>query len=126
MTTSSIQTYLLENRNDDCFYIGKVFVSYNARKTKVAIQPGTISINAYAFGGKRSIKYVTLPEGLTHIYGQAFSECGNLALVNLPSSIEYIAPDAFEKCDAVVLKCVEGSYGLQYAKEHGISYEIEA
>lgn len=125
ISISSVPVQLLANRKDECFYIGKVFFKYNGRKTKIDIQPGTVSIGAQAFHGKHTVKSITLPEGLTHIYEQAFSECENLGVVGIPGSVEYIAPDAFEKCDSVVLRCIDGSYGLEYAKEHRLPYAVE-
>jgi len=59
-----------------------------------------VRINKYAFRDL-GIASVTIPEGVTEIYGGAFSGCRLLSNVSLPASLENVG-DAFGMCDSLM------------------------
>lgn len=57
-------------------------------------------ISAYSVGW-RGLKKLTIPEGVTFIYGSAFNGCSQLQSVELPSTVKEIRESAFENCGAL-------------------------
>lgn len=60
--------------------------------------PVTI-IGAEAFDGCRTLRSVTIPEGVWRIEHNAFWECFNLTEVSLPGSLREISYNVFSKCE---------------------------
>ena len=58
-------------------------------------------IPEYAFAKCKSIRSVTLPEGITTVQKNAFAECITLVDVYLPSSLVTISSEAFEYCNSL-------------------------
>ncbi len=54
-----------------------------------------------AFGDCRSLKKVTIPEGVTTIIGNAFNGCTNLKSVTIPNSVTSIGGGAFRGCTSL-------------------------
>ena len=59
------------------------------------------SIAANAFSFSRSLKSVTIPEGVVSIGKWAFQACNLLPSIKLPDSLESIGPYAFSDCAAL-------------------------
>ena len=68
---------------------------------EVVVSPGCgiTEIPDYAFLGCRSLKKVTLPEGIRKIGFQAFSECVNLEEINFPRTLQDIGNNSFTYCE---------------------------
>ena len=47
------------------------------------------------------IAYVSLPDGLTNIYGSAFQSCSSLTSINIPNSVTSIGSYAFFSCSSL-------------------------
>lgn len=58
----------------------------------------TTSIRASAFSGHKSLKKVTILQGITEIGEEAFSECGVLESISLPQDLQIIGLSAFDSC----------------------------
>lgn len=65
----------------------------------VDIPTSIISINTYAFSGRRGVTSITLPSSVTRIGERAFERCSDLESVTIPSSVSKISAGAFEACD---------------------------
>lgn len=67
---------------------------------------------------------VTLPESIKEIGCMAFNSMNFLGRVYIPDGIEFIDPNAFYSCDSIVIRCNKGSYGFNYALEHGFPLSV--
>lgn len=56
------------------------------------------TIQAYAFWGNSSLRYVQLGSGLTEVPSYAFSNCSGLEEVKIPLDVRSIGAKAFEDC----------------------------
>ena len=77
-----------------------------------------------AFETNPYIKWVVIPETVTHIGENTFFLCENLETVVIPRSVTSIGDDAFLFCDKLTLKCLHYTYGKQYAIDNEIPYQI--
>lgn len=90
----------------------------------IIIPSGVELICEAAFNGCSNLKEVELPNSLTEIRTEAFRNCDSLNNIILPESIETIGEGVFKDCDNLVLQVYADSYGLTYAVENSLSYEI--
>ncbi len=58
-------------------------------------------INAYAFAGCASLKYITIPSNVEQIDEYAFWRCDNAEKITIGSGVEWIKENAFLSCKAV-------------------------
>lgn len=63
-----------------------------------------------------------IPAGTTEIGEAAFTGCQQLSNVTVPESVAVIAPNAFWNCEDLRLYVWDGSYALQYAREHRLNF----
>ena len=63
-----------------------------------------------------------VPEGTTEIGAFAFAGCQQLSSVTVPESVTTIASSAFWNCEDLRLNVWDGSYALQYAREHRLNF----
>ena len=74
--------------------------------THVRVDPTVTIIPERAFGERRNLEVVELPEGLIEIEESAFSDCESLKRINIPSSVKKIGKQAFFECnqlDGIIL-----------------------
>lgn len=88
--------------------------------SKIVFGSGLTSIPPEAFKNCTSLAVVTIPANITSIDEQAFAYDSALKDVYIPVAVTSIADNAFEHSRAVTIHAPKGSYGAQYAKEHGI------
>ena len=62
-----------------------------------------------------------IPAGTVEIGEFAFTGC-QLSAVTVPESVTAIAPSAFWNCEDLRLNVWDGSYALQYAREHRLNF----
>ena len=86
-------------------------VLFDETGTKLLIYPG----------GKEGDTY-EIPKGTTEIGEAAFTGCRHLSNVTVPESVTTIAPNAFWNCENLRLYVWDGSYALQYAREHRLDF----
>ena len=86
-------------------------VLFDETGTKLLIYPG----------GKEGDTY-EIPKGTTEIGEAAFTGCQHLSNVTVPESVTTIAPSAFWNCENLRLYVWDGSYALQYAREHRLDF----
>ena len=86
-------------------------VLFDETGTKLLIYPG----------GKEGDTY-EIPKGTTEIGEAAFTGCQHLSNVTVPESVTTIAPNAFWNCENLRLYVWDGSYALQYAREHRLDF----
>ena len=73
--------------------------------------PDTVTdIGEFVFDGCRSLRQISLPKGLEHIWPYAFARCGIEELV-IPEKIHTIAPFTFKDCKN--LKKITAGPGLK-------------
>ena len=85
---------------------------YNNKSLKsVTIPEGVTSIGASAFSWCQKLTDITIPETVTSIGDAAFSWCTSLSEITIPDSITSIGVSGFERCTA--LKTVTLPEGLQ-------------
>ena len=83
------------------------------------------TVEAEAFRGDTSLRYVILPEGTTTIGSGAFADCSGLWMVLLPGSVTSIEPDAFDRSNPhLTLLVLQDSPAHVYATDHGIRFQI--
>lgn len=63
-----------------------------------------------------------IPEGTAEIGKFAFTGCQQLSSVTVPESVTTIASSAFWNCEDLRLNVWDGSYALQYAREHRLNF----
>lgn len=78
-------------------------------------------IGGTAFYGS-ALSDVTIPDGVTIIYGLAFANCSKLVDVYIPDGTSFIGASAFRNDENVVLSVGMNSYGKDFAETNGISY----
>jgi hypothetical protein len=91
----------------------------------VRIPGGVKAIGDLAFSDCFRMKEVTIPESVESIGAEAFARCYNLASVILPGGTLAIGSNVFLDSIRLNLKVVEGSDAHRYAKENGISFELD-
>ena len=62
---------------------------------------GSCTFGSYAFGSCKSLKHVTLSEGVTGISEYMFDKCGMLESIRIPSTCKTIGDHAFNICAAL-------------------------
>lgn len=82
------------------------------------------NIQDYTFSDCTSLQNITIPDDVENIGEGAFDSCSNLASLIIPKSVTSIGEDVFNECTQLTLKVYPNSYGLKYAKENSIPYEI--
>ena len=83
------------------------------------VLPGAMrEIEAEAFEDAGMFERVVLPEGIESILSRAFAG-SSLRAINLPGSITFIAEDAFDGSNLSLVAAPKGTYGHDWALEHG-------
>mgnify|MGYP002732993316 CR=1 FL=1 len=93
--------------------------------TSITIPDSVTEIGGEAFNGCDSLTSITIPEGVTSIGQNTFYGCCSLKIINIPSGVTDIKPDAFRSCRDLKIICSSNSVAETYAKENGISYQID-
>jgi len=67
----------------------------------VTLPDGLLSVGNSAFFGCVLLEGITLPEGLTYIGSQAFHSCAALPSITIPDSVTHLGDRAFHSCKAL-------------------------
>ncbi len=67
---------------------------------------------------------IELPESVTYISDMAFGKCTSLSKVIIPASVTSINKNTFKNSPNVTLYVTDGSYALEFAKNHNLKYQI--
>lgn len=86
-------------------------VLFDETGTKLLVYPGGRVGDTYE-----------IPEGTTGIGEFAFTGSQQLSSVTVPENVTAIAPNAFWNCENLRLYVWDGSYALQYAREHRLDF----
>ena len=90
----------------------------------ISLPAGVETVEAEAFRGDTSLRYVIVPEGTKTIGDGAFADCSGLWMALLPASVTSIAADAFDKDNPHLTLCVPpDSYAKQYATDHLFQFQ---
>ena len=90
----------------------------------LSLPAGVKTVEAEAFRGDTSLRYVIVPEGTKTIGDGAFADCSGLWMALLPASVTSIAADAFDKDNPHLTLCVPpDSYAKQYATDHLFQFQ---
>lgn len=89
----------------------------------VTIDKCTGEIGDDCFRDCKQLQYVLIQEGITKIGAGAFAGCSRVSSIDIPASVTEIGEGAFADCGDATILAPEGSYALQYAKEHGLDYD---
>lgn len=110
---------------DTLYNIGEGAFASCEDLVSLRLPAGLRIIEKNAFHSCVSLKTVALPEGTAHLGAGAFCNCKLLESITIPASVQMIEADCFEGCsDALVLRCVPGSFAEGYAAKHGIQTEL--
>ena len=90
--------------------------------TDIQLPEGLTTLGSRAFQNCVSLEGITLPESLTTLDFRTFDGCEKLGFVAIPSAMNSIADSAFHNCPNVQLIVFPGSYGEQFAMDHGLPY----
>ncbi|MCR5251680.1 MAG: leucine-rich repeat protein [Lachnospiraceae bacterium] len=74
----------------------------------------------HIFYGCKSLKEITIPEGVTRIPDYAFNQCNCISTINLPSTLTSIGSYAFAHCTSLVVQ--KFPEGLSEIGEHAYDY----
>ena len=94
----------LSNSANAPFFLYTVFAIVPQDATHVCVHPSVVVIPFAAFypvgvfEGRRRLKEVVLPDGLTAIGARAFYGCNSLERINFPSTLTAIGYGAFAGC----------------------------
>ena len=102
---------------------GNMFLNCKRLKN-VSLENGITVIGDNAFCGCKSLTELVVPETVTKISSAAFLDCGSLKMIEIPKTVTEIADNAFEGCNALTIYASVNSYAIEYAKEHGIAWEV--
>ena len=69
--------------------------------TSINLKDGTVSITDYAFGNRRGLVSVTIPNSVTTIGQEAFGECSGLTTLTIPCSVTSLGDGAFWGCNGL-------------------------
>ena len=87
--------------------------------TAVLTLPGGVTvIDEQAFMDSGAFDRVALPDGIEWILSKAFAG-SSLSAINLPDTITFIAEDAFDGSQLTFVAARKGTYGHDWAVEHG-------
>ncbi|MDD6484900.1 MAG: C1 family peptidase [Clostridiales bacterium] len=99
--------------------------AYSADITRLVTMGNITAVGRFALGQYTALSEVTLGAGLGAINDYAFAYCTSLKAVTIPRSVTSIAEHAFDGCSSdLVIYCPASSTALEYAKAHGIKYQI--
>lgn len=91
-----------ENWENGVLYLGnRLIKAKDSIAGAYSIRPGTISVEDSAFNYCKSLKSITIPDGVTRIGYDAFSGCRALESVTIPDSVTSIEEMAFHGCYAL-------------------------
>ena len=81
-------------------YIGNHLIkaSMGFNGCSYAIKPGTKCIADGAFGSRKSLENVTIPDSMTSIGNRAFDGCTSLKSITIPEGVTSIGDGAFKGC----------------------------
>ena len=116
--SGSMNDYLNDNSNTAPWY------DYNEDITSVVIEKNITNIGDYAFYSCSNLSKITIPDSVTSIGNSAFEGCESLTSVTIPNNVTSIGENPFQGCENLIIKCYQGSYSEQYAKENNIDYEL--
>ena len=102
---------------------GNMFLNCKRLKN-VSLENGITVIGDNAFCGCKSLTELVVPETVTKISSAAFLDCGSLKMIEIPKTVTEIADNAFDGCNALTIYASVNSYAIEYAKEHGIAWEV--
>ena len=94
--------------------------------TEVKLPEGIKSIESFAFSYCSNLTRVVIPEGVKELENAVFYHCFNLKELTLPSSLTKINGRIIDETweNKLVLHVPAGSFAEQYAKEHGIQFQV--
>ena len=70
----------------------------NKTLKKITLPEGVVKIGLYAFDNCKNLEYILIPDSVKEIKFNAFSDCEKLREVRLPASLETIGTNAFSRC----------------------------
>ena len=79
-------------------YVDKWVVDCDTSITGVSFRVDTKGIANYSFSGCDSLKYITIPDGVTSIGDGAFYNCSSLRSITIPDGVTSIGSEAFNGC----------------------------
>ena len=82
------------------------------------IKAGTKVICRAAFYNCKSLKKITIPDGLVSIGRSAFSHCSSLTRVNIPRSVTSIESATVEMIDGTMVRAEHSPQGFIYTKNY--------
>ncbi len=92
--------------------------------TEVELNCAADYIPTQCFYRCNSLTKVTVNGAVERIGTYAFGSCTNLEYVNIPESVSDIDNSAFDNCPNLTLRVYYGSYGHQFAKANGLTYDF--
>ncbi len=131
---SSLSEINVDSNNKN--YSSQDGVLFNYNKTKLLQYPigktlatytipnSVTSIGYSTFHSCNNLTKISIPNSVTSIEEYAFWGCNSLTSFTIPDSVISIGDSAFSGCDDLTIKCYQGSYAEQYAKENNIKYEL--
>lgn len=107
------------------YWLGEGVYADCKRLTQVAIPDHILSIPDRMFRSCDNLREITLPETVDSIGAGAFEDCTSLQSIVIPASVRSIGENAFAGTHpAFTLLCHRLSAAEEYAKRHGIAFQI--
>lgn len=92
---------------------------YESALHDVTFTDCTGKVGDLSFANCESLRTLTVSEGITTFGYGVCRNCSTLRNIYLPASLTSIGEDCFSGCPGITVIAPEGSYALQYAKNHG-------
>jgi len=113
----------MDKQDTDYVIINNVLQQYKGDKS-VSIIPNGVEVLSEAYGeGTEKALTIYLPESVKRISAIGLFDNPNY-VIYIPASVEYIKDNDGVIVNGCKIITVSGSYAEQYAKEHGMNYEI--
>ena len=95
-----LKLHYVQMDNEHAIRIGAYALGFNTLLENVQLNGKVDRVEQHAFIGS-ALKFLSLPEGLTHIGQGAFACCSYLETIVLPQSITHIGVDTFRYCSSL-------------------------
>lgn len=107
------------------YWLGEGLYAECKRITKVSVPDSILAIPDRMFLGCEHLSGIELPETIDSIGVSSFEGCASLESLVIPESVRSIGENAFAGCaKSFTLLCQRLSVGEQYARSHGLNFQL--
>jgi len=90
----------------------------------IELPASLLVIDRCLFADCQNLISVRIPEKVKYICDNAFLRCSKLQYVTFEGELTEIHKNAFAGCESLIIRANANSFAIEYAKTHGINFEI--